>query len=103
MSTSLLPGLLTKRHLEKDEDTKEVLASLASGGSSEGVGAVEGAVGALARSSPPTLPPGAETMGLPFPTREQCASVAQLLQYVHSLVVSHAILYSCNFVLDPYS
>ena len=88
MSTSLLPGLLNKRHLEKDDDTKDPGGAVSISSSSEGVGAVEVAVGALARSSPPILPLGGDTAGLPFPTREQCASVAQLLQYVHSLVVS---------------
>jgi hypothetical protein len=66
MSTSLLPGLLQKRHLEKDEE-----AACSSDGVDPSLSA--------ALSSEQDAPA--------FPTREQCASVAQLLQYVHSLVV----------------
>lgn len=87
MSTSLLPGLLNKRHLEKDEETKEAA------GSSEAVG------GAMSLESPPAT--SYSDANLPFPTKEQCASMAQLLQYVHSLVVSSCALFglSCHLAV----
>ena len=74
MSTSFLQHLLVKQHNEKDETESQ--------GSSDRGSLAE--LSASAASLPPLIPP----------SRDHCATIAQLLHYIHGLVVRSIIVLS---------
>ena len=75
MSTSFLQNLLMKQHVEKEE-----VDSRLSDRSSD-----RGSLGELSSASSSVSNP--HTFG-PHVTKEHCASIVQLVKYLHGLVVS---------------